>query len=279
METVNKILLETTKISLLVLIMMIAVDYINLKAKGKLHLLLKGGGKWKQYIVASALGALPGCLGSFAGVSLYMHGMLSFGALAGLMFATSGDEQFIMLALFPETALLLFIILFVLGILTGYLTDKMIEKLNIKTSKDCKIEQYHPGQKGFKHYFKYHIWEHIIKEHFIKLFVWTLGALTVIEIGLNYLDMKSLTSDYTLLWLILAGFIGLIPESGPHLVFVILFSKSLIPFSVLFVSSIVQDGHGMIPLLSFSVKDSVLIKVINLIFGLIFGIILLSMGF
>ncbi|MBN2534708.1 MAG: 2Fe-2S iron-sulfur cluster binding domain-containing protein [Spirochaetales bacterium] len=71
-----------------------------------------------------------------------------------------------------------------------------------------------------------------------------------------------------------AGLVGLIPESGPHLVFVLLFSRSLVPFSVLMASSIVQDGHGMLPLLSYSIKDSILIKIFNLIIGLGIGFIL-----
>jgi hypothetical protein len=36
-------------------------------------------------------------------------------------------------------------------------------------------------------------------------------------------------------------------------------------------TSFVQDGHGMLPLLSYSFKDSVLIKVFNLAFGLVAG--------
>ncbi|MCK4348834.1 MAG: hypothetical protein KAW47_09485, partial [Thermoplasmatales archaeon] len=50
--------------------------------------------------------------------------------------------------------------------------------------------------------------------------------------------------------LLIASLIAIIPEFGPHLVFVTMFAKGLIPFSVLLASSIVQDGHGMLPLLS-----------------------------
>src|SRR5690606_28947619 len=122
-----------------VLLMMLVVDFINVKTKGKLESILKNGRKWKQYIIASVLGTAPGCLGSFAGVSLYIHGMISFGALTGLMFATAGDEQFIMLAMFPDTALIMFAILFVLGIVVGFITDRLVKRFKIKTCKDCEI--------------------------------------------------------------------------------------------------------------------------------------------
>jgi hypothetical protein len=204
--------------------------------------------------------------------------MISFGALTGLMFATAGDEQFIMLAMFPDTALLMFGILFLLGIIVGYLTDYFVKRFNIKTCTDCEFNQYHPGEEGYKHYFKDHIWAHIIKGHILKIFLWTFGALLVVEYGMSFVDLKSITSEYMLLVLVLGALIGIIPESGPHLIFVMLFAKGLIPFSVLFTSSIVQDGHGMLPMLSYSVKDSLRIKMFNLAFGLFFGIILFVLG-
>jgi hypothetical protein len=278
MEIVVNVIKESIKVTLFVLVMMVAVDLVNVKTKGKLESILQTGRRWKQYFIASLLGAAPGCLGSFAGVSLYIHGMISFGALTGLMLATAGDEQFIMLAVIPETALLIFAILFLLGIIAGYFTDFFVRKFKIETCTDCEFRQYHPGEEGYKHYIKDHIWEHIIKGHLLKIFSWTFGALLVVEFAMSFVDLRSITSEYTFLILIFAALIGIIPESGPHLIFVMLFAKGLIPFSVLFTSSIVQDGHGMLPMLSYSVKDSILIKVFNLSFGLIIGTILFISG-
>ncbi|MGK9476369.1 putative manganese transporter [Melioribacter sp. OK-6-Me] len=279
MDVIINVLKESVKVTLLVLIMMIAVDFLNVKTKGKLESILQTGNRWKQYFVASLLGAAPGCLGSFAGVSLYIHGMISFGALTGLMLATSGDEQFVMLAMFPDTALIMFGILFVLGIVAGYFTDYIVKKFRIKTCTDCQFKQYHPGEKGYKHYFKVHIWMHIIKGHILKIFLWTFAALLVVEYGISFIDLKSITADYTFFLLILSALIGIIPESGPHLIFVMLFAKGLIPFSVLFTSSVVQDGHGMLPMLSYSVKDSLRIKIFNLVFGLVAGLIIYLIGY
>jgi len=279
MEILFHVFKESLKITLFVLIMMVAVDYINVKTKGRLESILKSGKKWKQYIVASLLGAAPGCLGSFAGVSLYIHGMISFGALTGLMLATAGDEQFIMLAMFPKTALIMFVILFLLGIIAGYFTDYLVQKFNIKTCTDCEFKQYHPEEKGYKHYFKDHIWSHMIKGHLIKVFLWTFGALLIIEYSMVFVNLKNITAEYTIWILLLSALIGIIPESGPHLIFVMLFAKGLIPFSILFTSSIVQDGHGMLPMLSYSVKDSLLIKTFNLFFGLTIGLIIYLLGY
>lgn len=73
------------------------------------------------------LGATPGCLGAFAVVAMYSHRTLSLGAAVAAMIATSGDESFVMLAMIPKMALVIFIILFVLGVLTGALTDFLLD--------------------------------------------------------------------------------------------------------------------------------------------------------
>ncbi|HMB15715.1 MAG TPA: hypothetical protein VKN62_05315, partial [Pelovirga sp.] len=58
----------------------------------------------------------------------------------------------------------------------------------------------------------------------------------------------------------------------PHLVFLTLYSQGAIPFSILLASSIVQDGHGMLPLLADSRRDFFQVKAINLVIGLGVGL-------
>jgi len=71
--------------------------------------------------------------------------------------------------------------------------------------------------------------------------------------------------------LIISVLIGIIPESGPHLIFVMMFANGLIPFSVLLASSITQDGHGMLPLVSYTIRDTLLIKIFNISAALLVG--------
>lgn len=70
-------------------------------------------------------------------VTLYVHGMISFGAIVGGMIATSGDEAFVMLAEFPGTAMALFGLLFVSGILFAWVTDKLIGIFHIVPCESC----------------------------------------------------------------------------------------------------------------------------------------------
>lgn len=278
-ELLLKIMGETLQVTVLVLVMMTLVDSVNVWTRGRLASVLKGAGQWRQYFASSLIGATPGCMGAFTNVSLYVHGMISFGALVGAMAAVSGDEAFVMLAMFPRTALLLFGMLFMIGILVGWVTDVIVKKYRIRTCQDCEAQQFHPMREGFKHFLRDHIWLHIVKKHLWKTALWTFSALLIVEIGLQYWDLESLTSQYTLQLLFVGALVGLIPESGPHLIFVSMFANGLIPFSVLFTSSFVQDGHGMLPMLSYSLRDSILIKVFNATFGLAIGILLYALGF
>jgi len=128
------------------------------------------------------------------------------------------------------------------------------------------------------HFLRDHLWSHVIVKHVPRVFVWTLGVLLAVAVLRQLVDLDAHVQAN--LWGVLgvAGLLGIIPESGPHLIFVTLFADGLVPFSILFASSIVQDGHGMLPLLAESRRDFLWIKGINLAIGLAVGAILLTLG-
>ncbi len=123
-----------------------------------------------------------------------------------------------------------------------------------------------------EHFIEEHIWNHVIKKHLLPIFLWTAGALLICQIGIQYLDIQHWISNNMFLVILLAVAIGLIPESGPHLVFVTLFAQGMLPFYVLMVNSIVQDGHTTLPLLAESKGAFFKAKAINMAVGLIIGI-------
>lgn len=96
--------------------------------------------------------------------------------------------------------------------------------------------------------------------------------------GLAFWNLEALVRAHMLWVLLIAALVGIIPESGPHMVFVMMYAQGLVPFSVLFTVSFVQDGHGMLPLLSYSIRDSVLVKLLNLFFGIAVGGLLFALG-
>jgi len=102
--------------------------------------------------------------------------------------------------------------------------------------------------------------------------------LLFVKWGLTFWSLNTFINGHMLWVLAIGAILGIVPESGPHFIFVMMYAQGLVPFSVIFTSSFVQDGHGMLPLLSYSIKDSVLIKVFNLVFGLAIGGILFALG-
>ena len=77
--------------------------------------------------------------------------------------------------------------------------------------------------------------------------------------------------DNTYYMLILAALIGMIPESGPHMVFISLFAGGWVPFSVLLTSSMSQDGHTSLPLLASSTRSFFVAKLLNAAFAVAVG--------
>jgi len=339
---VLKIFLQALQITGFIFVMMLVIEYINVQSHGVWQKGLTGS-KWKQYLVAGVLGAIPGCLGAFTVVALYAHRLVSMGALVATMIATSGDEAFVMFAMFPVQALWLTLIIFVIGIFAGFVTDKIYKpkrilqklkekKLPLHDGPQChcfepdKILGYvvHPSfyrvalsviivllmagvftgvlshdaklwlkvtlllTMGFslfvivsvpEHFLREHLWQHIVKVHIPRIFLWTFGTLLAIHFLMNYIDVEAWLSGNMIIVLIIAVLVGIIPESGPHLIFVTLFAQGSIPFSVLLASSISQDGHGMLPLLAESKRSFLMVKLINVGYALLFGIIAYLIGF
>jgi len=123
------------------------------------------------------------------------------------------------------------------------------------------------------HFLEQHLWEHVIKKHLWRIFLWTFGALLAIHYLDATLDFSEWVQENLLLVLLIAVLVGVIPESGPHLVFVTLFAQGTIPFSILLASSIVQDGHGTLPLLAVSERAFIWLKLMNIGFGLGLGLL------
>ena len=389
----------------LVVVMMMMIESLNIESRG---MLFKGLRRTKvgQVVVAALLGSVPGCMGGFATVSLYTHRLFSFGALVAMMIASSGDEAFVMLAMIPEQALVIFAVLFVVAVVMGVIVDQFYDRKHMAhcekhNHEECGMDDgcetgymvhecveehdhaehkehtnkrhlswkrismlvglalfiaalatgnlghehhhgeadlhgsemlqhdghqheghhnneghMHEGHEGHlheehdheahdaettfhidllsedwmnvlfaglsvimlfvllfasDHFVDEHLWNHIVKKHLPVIFAWTFGVLLVLGIALQYIDIDHWISDNTVLMILLATAIGIIPESGPHLIFVTLYAAGVIPMPVLLASCISQDGHASIPLLAESKKSFAWAKLINCLVALLVG--------
>ncbi len=335
LEEAGNVLRQAIMIAGFVFVMMLVIEYINVQTKGLWHTQFLGN-NWKQYIVAALLGIIPGCLGAFTAVSLFSHRLISFGAIVTAMIATSGDEAFVMFAMFPQKALLLTAVIFGISIIAGYVTDripfsdKFLSRFSesnfpLHEEEQCKCFQRDRFLNNIikpsnyrvalmililsliiatatgliagkaemwlkitlilaitfslfivtsvpEHFLKEHLWDHIVKRHLLKIFLWTFGTLLAVHFLLHFIDVQSWVTDNVLIMILLAVFIGMIPESGPHMIFVTLFAGGMIPFSILLASSISQDGHGSLPLLAESKRGFLYVKSVNMVVALVVGL-------
>jgi hypothetical protein len=130
-----------------------------------------------------------------------------------------------------------------------------------------------------EHFLKEHIVKHVVYRHLLRVFLWTFGSLLFIYILGLFVKYDEWMSENQFFMLLIALTIGIIPESGPHIVFISLFIQGNIPFSILLANSIVQNGHSGLPLLAESKKSFVKIKLIGIAIGLIVGIAGFWIGF
>ena len=107
-----ELLKNTISITVFVTVMMMVIEYFNIQTKGRWNKKLEKN-KFLQLLIAVFLGAIPGCLGAYTVVSLYTHGVFSFGAVVASMIATFGDEAFVMFAMMPKETLMISAILVV----------------------------------------------------------------------------------------------------------------------------------------------------------------------
>lgn len=129
------------------------------------------------------------------------------------------------------------------------------------------------------HFLDDHLWRHVARKHVPRVFLWTFAALVASGPLEEFLRIGGSPSGNHWFLLLMACSIGLIPESGPHLIFVTLYAQHAVPFGVLLASSIVQDGHGMLPMLAHSRRAFLTVKAINFLVGIVAGAAALSLGF
>ncbi len=332
---------ESLMVTGFVFVMMILVEYAQVITAGLLGRWLQRGGVLRTAAVA-LVGTVPGCLGAFTNVTLYVHRMISFGALVGGMIASSGDEAFVMLALFPRQALLLFVLLFVYGLAVAMVVER-VGRPRFYGCDPCpegiELHLDEPGVRGERlrrasfaecslpratlcttlslfvlavvagwigpdawnwvritvlivalaallvvfiapeHFLEEHLYAHVAKKHLPKIFLWVVGILLALAwLRASDLPLESWIATHRAWALLVAVAIGVIPESGPHMVFVTLFAQGALPFSVLAASSVVQDGHGMLPLLAESRWEFIKVKAVNVVAGLALGAALMALG-
>ena len=89
--------------------------------------------------------------------------------------------------------------------------------------------------------------------------------MLIIKITVLFVDVNSLSYQAwgKMILLLFALLIALLPESGPNLIVLFLYIDGIVPFSFLIANSILQEGHGGLPLIAEKSKDFFKLKLIK----------------
>ena len=91
-------------------------------------------------VMASLLGALPGCGGAIVVVTQYIQGRISFGSLVAVLTATMGDAAFLLLAAEPLTGFFIFGLGAFVGSISGYIVDKIHGEEYLQGNSKLRVE-------------------------------------------------------------------------------------------------------------------------------------------
>jgi hypothetical protein len=346
-EAIIDVLRNAAFITGLVIVLLFFIEYAGALLGAKRRS-MPGKSAALQTVAAALVGMIPGCIGGFALVSLFVRGSVGFGALLAALIASMGDEALAMLSLFPRQALILQAILLVIAVPMGLLANKYCKNLNFVTKFQSSTahthhcnhnihsnilqnirhitvrravlmtglvlfivavisgvlqhshnHELHTAPHNFfwdehwinwlfaalavvalimvaaadTHFVDKHLWQHIIQRHFVKIFLWALGALAVVAVLDHYIEAQAWVSQNQWLMLAAALLVGIIPASGPHLVFVVMFAGGSITFPVLLANMLVQDGHAGMLLAATSKRTFVFVKIIKIVLAAMIGIL------
>ncbi|MDR2406599.1 MAG: putative manganese transporter [Bacteroidales bacterium] len=208
---------------------------------------------------------------------------------------------------------------FIVSILTGYLSHNHLisDNFSIHPHEDCNVDQLETennshenthihtehGHSPFSgenlvflivafislillltvnnHFFEEHIWNHVIRKHFLKIFIWVFVITLIIKLTGMFVDANILFDKAwgKMILLTVALLIALLPESGPNLIVLFLYMDGIVPFSTLIANSILQEGHGGLPLIAEKSKDFFKLKLIKFVIAFLTGIAGLFLGF
>lgn len=266
------ILKEAAVITLVVTALMLAIEALDFWLKGRMLERLRRT-RIGQVLASALLGVIPGCAGGYVSVSMYARGMFSFGALLAMMVATTGDEAFLMLALFPKKALPIFAALLVLALAAGWGADALSRR---RRGDAQYIGDFHPHGNHSGDTLRQSLL-HILP-HAARVFLWTFGVLLLVAFLQEKIDLGTWIQAHPAFSIGIAILVGLIPQSGPHMAFVTLFADGLLPLPVLIANCIVQEGHAGLPLLSESKSAWLRAKLIKVCIAVIISVILTLAG-
>jgi hypothetical protein len=242
-------------------------------------------------IIGAFLGLIPQCGIGVLMTGLYLRGIISTGTILAIYISTSDEALLVILSDIKNAVYILPIILikFITASIFGILIDKVF-KIPSPTLKEkyqgetqvtpIKIEPHHSAGKHDWHPVKYKklLW-HAIK-HTTNIYIYIFVISVLLYSLFSFIDIDSIPSalsHYKFLEIIIATFIGLIPNCVASVAIAQAFLHSSLSFGAVIAGLSASAGIGLIVLFKEAkLKTSLRLVFILVLFSILVGIVINS---
>lgn len=228
--------------------------------------------------VGSIIASIPQCGFSVIATMLFIKRFITLGTLIAIYISTS-DEAIPILLVHPESFSIIVPVIATkisIGIIAGYTVDfvyksnleKAPEKIEVCECGCCHNEIHSQVTNLFIHPLK----------HCFNVFVFILIVNCCLDFAFSFANglMNSLFNVHSMLQIIIASFVGLIPNCATSVLIVMLYLKHVIAFGPLIAGLTSNAGLGLLVLFqnNENKKECFKITAILLIFAIVSGIAL-----
>lgn len=236
---------DTVKIIPFLFLTYLAMEFLEHKAGDKsIRYMMKAGGKGPLF--GGLFGVIPQCGFSAVAANLYAGGVISAGTLMAVFLSTSDEMLPILLSSKAETGMIAGILALklVVGVVAGFLIDIVVrrtkEEERLCIHDICEHE--HCNCHGEN------IWKSAL-HHCLQMAGFILLMLFVIQFLTDVIGLEkilSLTLDYPIICILIAGLLGMIPGCASSIAITTLYLNGVLPFGAMLAGLLCCSGVGIL---------------------------------
>ena len=229
-------------------------------------------------LIGSCLASIPQCGFSVIATMLYIKRFITLGTLIAIYISTS-DEAIPILLVHPESFSVIMPVIstkIIMGIVSGYLVD-FIFKTNLNPTNE-KIEVCECGCCHNEiHSQVTNLFVHPIK-HCFNVFIFILVVNCCLDFAFSFAEntVQSIFNINHTIQVILASFVGLIPNCATSVLIVMLYLKHIITFGALIAGLSANAGLGLLVLFQNNENKKECFKILGiiLVISMAFGLLI-----
>ena len=232
----------------------------------KIEKLSLGSRFWGPFI-GSCLASIPQCGFSVIATMLYVKRFITMGTLVAVYLATS-DEAIPILLVHPESFSVIGPVIatkIIIGMTAGYLVDFIFKTEIKKTHEHIEVHECGCCHNEI-HSQVTNLFIHPLK-HCFNVFLFILIVNCFLDFAFSYANgfMNNIFNIHSIWQIILASFVGLIPNCATSVLIVMLYLKHVIAFGALIAGLSTNAGLGLLILFTHNENKKECFKIVGIL--------------